>query len=45
MHARRDHYLAGTGHRGGAEHDHDTIPASYPGTTNYQPSSATMTPP
>jgi hypothetical protein len=28
-----------------AEQDHDTILASYPGTTSYQPSSATMTPP
>jgi hypothetical protein len=28
-----------------AENDHDTILASFPGTTSYQPSSATMTPP
>jgi YVTN family beta-propeller protein len=28
-----------------AENDHDTILASYPGNTSYQPSSATMTPP
>jgi hypothetical protein len=28
-----------------AENDHDPIQASYPGTANYQPSSATMTPP
>ncbi len=28
-----------------AEQDHDPILASFPGTTNYQPSSATLTPP
>jgi YVTN family beta-propeller protein len=28
-----------------AEHDHDPILASYPGNANYQPSSATLTPP